>query len=81
MPPKRFPDASKMPPNRVQDASKPQENRQDGLRSLKDMGKTLHDASQTAQQPPNDTQDASKTIQSESKTPWHRLKINYVEIL
>ena len=50
MPPKRFPGASTMPPNRFQDASKPQEKRQDGLRSLKDIGKTLHNASQTPQQ-------------------------------
>ena len=31
--------------------------------------------------PPNDTQDASKTVQNDSKTGWHRLKINYVERL
>ena len=43
---RRFQDAS----NRFQDISKPQENRQDGLRSLNDMGKQVHNASQTPQQ-------------------------------
>ena len=44
-PPKCFPDASKVPPSRFQHAPKPQGNRQDGPRSLKDVRKTLHDAS------------------------------------
>ena len=90
MPPKRVPGASRMPPNRVQDASKPRESRQDGLRSLKDMGKTLHDASQTSQQAskshPRRLWDDPKRVQnplasSENQLCRDRLKINYVKRL
>ena len=90
MPPKRAPGASRIPPNRVQDASKPRESRQDGLRSLKDMGKTLHDASQTSQQAskshPRRLWDDPKRVQnplasSENQLCRDRLKINYVKRL
>ena len=64
--------ASKIPPSRIQHASKPQENRQYAPRSPMTLPRHPNT-------PPNDAQDASETPQNDSKTHWHRLKINHLE--
>ena len=77
-PTKCFDDVSKMLPSWIQHAPRPQESRRDAPRSLKDRWKIPTTLPRQPNTPPNYAPHAYKTLQNDTKMPWHRPRIREV---